>query len=253
MSFIAKNPISAAKIDTSPPSPYSGMRGLYPQTDGWYDIDDNGDTKKLAYEEEVEILKKQMEDILYEPISITSFTHNKQALERGVTVTDVTLSWKTNKVPTTLTLDGVTLGTSTTSKALTGLSITYDNNKTWTLAATDDRGASATKTTTLTFYNGIYYGVGDRTEAYDSSFILSLTKTLQGSRSKTFTVSPDNEFIYFCSPVRLGACSFKVGGFEGGFEAPTTISFTNASNYTEDYYIYKSTNKITDSVTVVVS
>ena len=63
MSFIAKNPISAAKIDIAPPSPYSGMRGLYPQTDGWYDIDDNGDTKKLAYEEEVEILKKQNEVI----------------------------------------------------------------------------------------------------------------------------------------------------------------------------------------------
>ena len=53
MSFIAKNPLSAPTISETPPSPPAGARGLFATNDGWYDIDDEGNTNKLATENDV--------------------------------------------------------------------------------------------------------------------------------------------------------------------------------------------------------
>ena len=198
-------------------------------------------------------VRAQLADLLYEPIAISSFTHNAGTKERGTTVTDVVLTWAINKTPKTLTLDGATLNVSTTSKTLSGLALTWDNNKTWNLVATDDREATSTKSTSITFCNGIYYGVGTTASGFDSAFVTGLSKRLQTAKAYDFTVSPNAQYIYYAIPTRLGTVSFKVGGFEGGFEAPVTVSITNSSNYTENYYVYRSTNKITGSTTVDVT
>ena len=210
-----------------------------------YDID-NMNSK-------ITTLETQMADVLYEAISISSFTHNKGTQERGAVITDVTLSWVTNKTPTTLTLDGEAIDVSTTSKTISGLSLTWNNNKTWKLIATDTRDATAEKTVSITFCNGIYYGVGTVENSFDSTFVTSLSKRLQTSKAYDFTVNPTAQYIYYAVPTRLGTVSFKVGGFEGGFESPETVSVTNSSNYTENYYVYRSTNKITGSTTVDVT
>ena len=198
-------------------------------------------------------INKQLADIVYEEISVTSFTHNVGTKERGSIITDITLSWKTNKTPTTLILDGESLDVNTISKTINGLSITWDNNKTWKLDVTDERGATATKSVSITFCNGIYYGVGSIENNFDSAFVTSLTKRLQTSKAYDFTVNPTAQYIYYAVPTRLGTVSFKVGGFEGGFETPETVSVTNSSGYTENYYVYRSTNKITGSTTVDVT
>ena len=198
-------------------------------------------------------LESQIADILYTPIGISSFSHNAGTKEMGATVTNVTLSWTTNKMPSALTLDGAAIDKTTTSKTISGLSITWNNNKTWTLKATDERGASDTETTSITFCNGIYYGVGNQVSGFDSSFVTKLNKTLRTHKAYDFTVNPTDQYIYYAVPKRLGTVLFKVGGFEGGFEVPETVSVTNSSGYTEDYYVYRSTNKITGSVAVDVT
>ena len=53
MAFNPMNPISAPKITSSPPSPMTGTRGLYPTTDGWVDINDDGIEKKLLDENSI--------------------------------------------------------------------------------------------------------------------------------------------------------------------------------------------------------
>lgn len=53
MSFIAKNPLKIPEIETTPPLPLPGMRGLFAKKDGWYEIDSNGVVKKLAPIEEL--------------------------------------------------------------------------------------------------------------------------------------------------------------------------------------------------------
>lgn len=205
------------------------------------------------YDGELDVIKAQIADILYEPITISSFGHNAGTRERGETVTDVKLSWSISKTPTLLTLDSKAVDVASKEKTLSGLSITYNNVPTWTLVATDDRSATSTKTTTISFYSGIYYGVGTTENNFTSAFVTSLTKKLCGSKAYDFTVNPADQYIYYAVPKRYGTVKFKVGGFEGGFQTPETISVTNSAGYTEDYYVYRSTNKITGSTTVDVT
>ncbi len=193
-----------------------------------------------------------LDSLLYKAIAINSFSHNAGTKEIGSTVTSVTLSWSTNKTPTTLTLDGEAIDVALTSKALTGLSITA--NKTFTLVATDEKGATASKTTSISFLNGLYYGVGSvDASGITDSFIQGLTKSLTSSKAKTFTVAPETgQYIYYAIPTRFGTPTFYVGGFEGGFDKLTAVQYTNASGYAESYDVYRSTNTGLGSTEVVV-
>lgn len=196
-------------------------------------------------------IEDKLSDLAYEAIAITSFGNSVNTAEMGSTVNAVTLNWAVNKTPVSLTLDGSTIDASLTSKALTGLGLTA--NKTWTLVATDDRSATSQKTTTLNFYNGIYYGIATE-GTYDNAFILALTKVLSGTKARTITVNAGaGQYIYYCLPARLGTPAFNVGGFDGGFTKVSTINFTNASGYTENYDIWKSDNANLGSTTVKIS
>lgn len=198
-------------------------------------------------------LSKDIEDLKYVAIAITSFTNNVNTKEIGSTVASVILSWALNKEPVSLTIDGVDYtDNSTTSVALTDLDLTSD--KSWTLKVTDDRGATATKTTSISFLNGAYYGISGIPDSYDSDFILSLTKVLTSTRKRSFSVNPgDNEYIYYCVPARFGECTFYMGGFEGGITKVATFDFTNASGYKESYDVYRTDNPNLGQTTVTVS
>lgn len=197
---------------------------------------------------------EKLGDLMYIPISITSLTNNKNTVEMGTTITDVVLNWNYNKVPKALTLDNETLDVNLKTKTLSGQNIT--SNKTYTLKATDERNAVATKTTSITFLNGVYYGIGDDLEidSITNQFILSLTKTLQSSKAKAFTVNAgESKYIYYAVPSRYGTPTFKIGGFEGGFGKLGTFNFINGSGYAENYDVYKSSNSNLGNTTVVVS
>lgn len=199
-----------------------------------------------------------LDDLLYVEIAISSFTNTVGTVEIGSTVDSCTFKWAVNKTPITLTLGGEEVDVSLTETTLTemGLTLTAVGSKSYSLVATDEREASATKSTSIYFYNGVYYGVSDVTEAesVDSAFILALTKSLQNSKAKSFTVEPgEGEYIFYALPTRLGTPTFYVGGFEGGFDLLATIDFENASGFTESYDVYKSTNANLGSTAVTVS
>lgn len=200
-------------------------------------------------EERLLTIESQIADILYEPITISSFGHDAGTRELGEVVEAVTLTWATSKAPAALELDGEAIDAALISKQLEGLNLTETTS--WKLVATDERGATAEKTATLSFLNGVYYGAGAAPEGVDTSF---LTKTLTGSRKRTFAANAgDGEYIWYALPVRLGACTFRVGGFEGGFDLYATVDYTNGYGYTEPYYIYRSGQTGLGSTTVEVS
>ena len=196
-------------------------------------------------------IQKEIADLKYSAISITSFTNNKNIVEMGSTVTSVALNWTTNKTPTTLTLDNASIDKFLKTTTLSNQTI--KSNKTFILKAIDERNATATKTTAITFYNGIYYGAA-ASATIDSSFILKLTKSLQPTKAKTFDCTTGSgQYIWFCVPTRYGTPTFNVGGFDGGFSKISTLQFKNASGYTESYDVYKSDNANLGSKTVKVS
>ena len=207
----------------------------------------------------LDMLTVRVDDLEFVPVNISDFKSSITTAEKGATVNDVTLSWQLNKTPNpatdSLMLDGefITLAKSG-ELDLTEQGIT--SNRKWVLTATDRKG-SATKEASLTFYNGVYYGVSEAPATYDSAFIIALGKSgkkvLRGSKLTSFTVTAgEGEYIYYCLPKSMGTCSFKVGGFDGGFELADTLSYTNEPGHTEDYYIYRSSNAGLGATTVEV-
>ena len=202
------------------------------------------------FEQRLSDLEQTVSELVYEPIAISAFSANPSTAEKGSTINSVVLSWSLNKTPTSLDLDGETLDVSATSYRDTR---TFTGYSTWSLTAEDEKSASV-KTVALSFLNGVYYGVASEPAEYNSAFILGLTKNLRSSKLNSFTANAQaGEYIYYCLPVSMGACTFKVGGFDGGFSLVATIEFENAHGYTENYYIYKSDNAGLGNTSVAVS
>lgn len=197
-------------------------------------------------------VKDVLDDLLYTAIQITAFSNNVNTVEMGSTVNTVVLNWNYNKTPKTLTLDRESIDVTLKTKTIENAAI--KQNKTFTLKATDDRNAVSQKSTNISFLNGVYYGAAVAPDAIDSAFVLTLTKTLQGGKGKTFTVNAESgESIFYIIPSRYGTPAFKVGGFDGGFTKTATIQFTNSSGYTESYDVWKSDNTGLGNTTVVVA
>ena len=225
-------------------------------------------------------VQAQIDDILYKPITISSFaisgltttgtggTFTKSPVELGTTVTSVTLSWVTSKEPTKLILENETIYEKQDDIDKAETSYTYNNlnltsNKVYTLKATDERidkgeGSPASKDTTLTFCNRVCYGAAKAPTTIDSDFVMGLkTKTLSNSRTNSgvkYNASKD-EYLWYCVPTRLDPCTFTdvETGLGAGLALVATIDVTNASGYTEPYYVYKSDYAGLGSLTVKVS
>ena len=197
-------------------------------------------------------LNRKIADLMYEEIKITSFTNNINTVEVGSTITDITLSWGTNKAPTTLLLDGEAIDKTSTSKSFSGLSIKTD--KSWTLSATDERNATVTKTTKVAFLHGVYYGVLDNIVTINNDNIAGLTKKLQNTKTITFSATANNgQYIVYALPESYGVPEFNVGGFDGGFSLHSTLNFTNSSGHSEQYSVWVSDNHSLGETTVKVS
>lgn len=204
---------------------------------------------------DVSTLQGQMADLLYEAIAITAFSVSPSTVELGSAVDSVMLNWALNKDPVAQTMGGVAMSTSqrSTTMEYDGDSV-LSANTTFTLVATDERGATATKFATLSFLNGVYYGVMEDDTTLDSAAVLTLTKKLQSSRALSFTVTAGaTQRIAFAIPTRYGTPNFNVGGFDGGFHLASTIDLTNASGYTESYDVWLSENTGLGSTTVKVT
>lgn len=161
---------------------------------------------------------------------------------------DLTLNWSYNRDIKAQKINNDNLDISIRSKSYSNVS----TSTTYTLTATSTLDFTTSKSVSITFTNGIYYGASSSTN-YNSDLIKSLTKELSTNKSRTITVdASSSEYIYYCVPARLGECSFNVNGFDGGFDNVTTISFTNDFGYTEDYRIYKSAQANLGNTTVIV-
>lgn len=190
--------------------------------------------------ERLDKLEGAVEELAYEPIEIISFSHNAGIKEIGSTAASVTLTWNLNKDPASQNVDGTPVSLEARQYTIGTANLT--GNKTYTLTVADEKDASASKTTTVTFLNGVYYGVGSvNADNTNNDFIQSLTKVLSDTRVRDFTVTANTgEYIFYCTPSRLGTPTFSVGGFEGGFDLLKNISYTNPSGYEEDYAVYRS-------------
>ena len=193
-------------------------------------------------------------DLQYVPIEILSFSNSVGIAEKGSTLNEITLKWELNKDPETILLNGQARADLKTLRSLTLKDMSLTTDKTFTLQATDEKGKTAQKNTSVVFQNGVYYGVSKIPEEINNAFIRSLSRSLQGNRVKTFSVtSAEDQYVWYAFPSRYGTPVFNVGGFDGGFTKTAPISLTNASGYTEEYLVYRSDNSNLGAKTIKVT
>lgn len=193
-------------------------------------------------------------DLQYIPIDILAFSNNIGVAEKGSTLNELTLKWQLNKDPETILMNGQVRADLKTLRSLTLKDMALTVDKTFMLQVTDEKGKTAQKNTSVVFQNGVYYGVSEIPEEVNNTFILSLSRSLQGSRTKTFsTTSTEGQYVWYAFPSRYGTPVFNVGGFDGGFTKAASISFTNASGYTEEYAVYRSDNSNLGTKTIKVT
>ena len=193
--------------------------------------------------------------IYYVNPSVTSFTCNpsRTAYEMGEKVTSVTFTWAYNKDMVSQTLTDCDLADETVREAT--YNTEFSSNKTFTLSASDGTNSTSANKS-FTFQNKVHHGSASIPATYDSAFILSLNGALKGSKGGTYTVNVGtNQYFYIAMPTSFNNADVlvgKVGGFDTEFGKVATVSHTNASGYTTDYNIYKSTNANLGSISVII-
>lgn len=132
------------------------------------------------------------------------------------------------------------------SKSIHGQSVTF------TLSASKGvlaRSANAS----VTWVQKVYAGVATP-GTINSAFIKALPGTLATGKNGTYNLNAGvGQKCYVCYRTAFGTSTFTVGGFEGGFLSPQTVSVTNDQGVVENYYVYESENLNLGAVSIVVS
>lgn len=219
-------------------------------------IDPNGEADyaivvdDVLESEEIKSMEQAIADLQYVAIDITAISNNVGTAEMGSTVESVTISWKINKEPVSQTVNGNEVAVGDRSAVVDG---PFTSGQSFTVKATDERDATDSASTSIAFYNGVYYGVLEDGVTMDSAAVLSLTKKLKSAKGVTFTdTAGDNQRFSYAHPSRYGTPKFVIGGFEYEW-TKTTIDFTNASGYTEEYDIWQHGQLGGGNLTVTVS
>lgn len=223
------------------------------------DVNDLKENGSEGIEKRVSELEKKLADISYEEIT-ASLSVTPSTAEVGEEVKDAVLTWGVSKDTKSITL---TLPTKKVVSVEEYTSYTdensYTENKVWTLKATeaDEKGMVATATASLTFYHRVYWGVGTQSSVFESVFVKSLGQSkLSNSKSASFTVTPETQYIYYAVPKDLcnTAPTFIIDkGFAGGFEYKEEITVTNEYDAEIVYYVYRSDQLLVGSTRVDVS
>lgn len=197
-------------------------------------------------------IQKDIADLKYVPIDITSFTGNL-TMAKGDTLTERNLSWAINKDPVSQTFDGEILDVSARSKQFTGLSITSDTK--FTLAVTDERGNTDKAESHVYFYNKLYYGVVNDGASIDADFLAGLSYKIQKSKGMSFNANPNSQRIIFALPESYGTPSFKdaATGFQADMYCLADPVEMVHGKYKDNYKVWLSTNILTGSKTITVA
>ena len=194
--------------------------------------------------------QQQVNDaLLYVPLQVSYLGTGLGVQRKGSTLAAVTLGWGYNKVVTSQTVAGQSLAIGVRVLTLPAVNLTATTS--YALAATDGQtpvGAGAT----VYFSNDRFWFVGTAGLNIPAAGAVTDRPAVE-TRAIQFTLTAGaGQKIYYMRPERLGAGTYVVGGFEGGF-IERIVTYTNATGYTENYIIGESTNTALGLTTVTIN
>lgn len=179
-----------------------------------------------------------------ETVTIESFTATPNVCELGGTE-NVILTWTTTGNVYSTKINGITVTGNTYTATVT-------TDTRFTLEVAPAHGAIAAKSIDVKFVNHIFWGASASPEM-DEGAVKALDFTeLSDKRTREFVVESNRQYIYYAYPARLGASVFFADGFEGGMLEPSLVAIDNHSGVTENYYVYRSENKVSGVTQVEV-
>ncbi len=191
-----------------------------------------------------------LDELLYVPLT-ASISHAHGVQLKGSTLADVTLSWSYNKAVVSQTVAGAARAAGLRTLTLAGVNLTAAT--TYALSGNDGT-TTAAASVIVRFSNERFWGKGaPGLTGAGLSGLAGTDRPAVETRATVFTVTAGvGEKIYYAWPKRLGAATFVVAGFAGGFGV-TESNFTNAAGFTETYYIAESASTNLGTTTVTVS
>lgn len=188
-------------------------------------------------------VKAALDKLLYVSPAINSF-NGGGSYENGKSIATVNFSWSLNKTVTSQSITDVGIvGASARSYSYTPAS-PITSNKTFTLTVGDGT-KTATRSTSISFYNKIYWGVSANAELTNADVLAFETAgnaAFASSRAitKTFNCS-GGKYFYFAIPTSFcNGLKMVVGGLSfSAFTFVTKADFVNASGKTVSYNIYR--------------
>jgi len=215
---------------------------------------------------------KEMWDALlypYQAPAFTSFTISGQAtvIEVGASVpANPTFTWtetnigNVNPNTTVIRNNGVIVAnnvSNTSPRAVVDGDVTKivatANN--WTIDQTNTHSQVFSRTFTVSWRWKVYYGESTNTPLDENQIEALRANSLQAGFAATYAYQTTG-YKYICYPSLMGsATSFKDTGtnLDVPFEAPYTVSVTNAYGVTTNYNVHRSTNIIGSAINIQVS
>lgn len=173
------------------------------------------------------------------PLSV-NVTTPTTLYEKG-TSNSVVLTITTKKGDDVVTPDSMTINDAKVT-TFTSYKETVTASKTFTVKSTKN-GVTATGAVSVTYVNKSYSGVVASSWSATEANIKALTGSLVASKSRTITVSPNNQKIVIAYPKTFGAAaSIKDGN---GFDYLASYTRSEVTVNSEAYYVYVLTNATT--------
>ena len=214
-------------------------------------------------EEQVELLDKFSEwydkEHHVNMTGVFTATIDSKKVEIGSEIVSI-FTWNFSKLPTTLSIDGVTQETPTQEGTTEEQKFTSleESEETFTISgvyAGPYGDEKVSKTWTYKFQNKRYTGYAAEPATIDGDFIKSLRDSeFATSRGKTFNLNDNTagKYIWYAYPARFNSAKFTMGGYSGGFEEPMVIEVVNEAGFTENYYLYRSTEAGVGDLEIIV-
>ena len=175
---------------------------------------------------------------LYKEITLSASV-SPSTVEQGTVVATVTVSWSTNKPPASVTVDGVSVDVSDTSKQLTEQSITSD--RTFVVVASDAR-KSVTKSPGIRFLRYVYSKIGspDAAPTTASECVKQADLATFGKNGADFTYTVGS-CIWMLTTKQAAKIQTNVLGqwADVNTYGGEAVEFTQANGITATHYAYR--------------
>lgn len=192
-----------------------------------------------------------LDSLLYIAPDITNFSVSPNIVEIGTTVSELTFSWNLNKIFTSLSINN---GIGSVTPSLLTLDVedlTLTSNTIFTITGGDGMNNDSASAS-LNFRSKRWWGTSPLSTLTGTDILNLQNSELATGRQQTRTINGGGNYIWFAFPTSFGLPSFVVNGLPNTAFTLQTVSHTNESGNTQNYYVIRTDTIQNGTLTIQV-